>query len=105
LTGFPRKLINAASLGSRAFFAGGYAEYTVVTTVNIYDAATGLWTVGSPLPAPRGGSGVAVLGSRIFFLGDVGEIVTDVSILSAPLDCGQYLSFLLLLFILLGKDL
>lgn len=53
------------------FQPGAMAERTDV--VEIYDPATGQWSRGAPLPAPRGGITGAVLNGCLFVFGGEGE--------------------------------
>lgn len=61
----------AAMLGDRIFLIGGFGTTTnvPVSTVLVYDTATGRWSQAAPLPAPRGGHGIAVLDGKIHVAG------------------------------------
>ena len=64
-----RAFPSAATVGDRAFFAGGTDNVSSVTdVVDIYDANTDTWSTET-LPSPRAVMGVAVLGDLVFFAG------------------------------------
>ena len=66
-----RMYMSAASVGTLAIFAGGLAPGGDVGTVDIYDAATGLWRVGAPLPRPiREGTAIGTRHWALFYGGN-----------------------------------
>jgi hypothetical protein len=53
-------------------FGGGFnSEKTAV--LEIFDPATGRWTAGAPMPAPRGGVAGVVAGGCLFVIGGEGN--------------------------------
>ncbi|MGW3615119.1 carboxypeptidase regulatory-like domain-containing protein [Micromonospora sp. NPDC005163] len=68
----------AAFVAGRLVVAGGWGPLDAVTDVQIYDPATGAWTRGAPLPAPRGAAGSAVLDGLLYLVSgcDVGDCLT-----------------------------
>jgi len=70
----PKYHMGAATLGNKAYFAGGYDIITFKDTVEVYDVSTGTWDVAGNLYIARqiiGGS--ASCGSKIFFAGGYNE--------------------------------
>ncbi|WP_205503889.1 Kelch repeat-containing protein [Rufibacter psychrotolerans] len=70
-----RSAIGAVAAGNKVFFAGGRlhgggngAPDVIFSTVDIYDAATGAWSVAS-LSQPRAFVAAAALGEKVFFAG------------------------------------
>jgi N-acetylneuraminic acid mutarotase len=63
----------AATVGDRLFVVGGYGggrvQWEAQPTVLEYDAGRDRWDVRAPLPTPRGGLAVAVLGGRLHAVG------------------------------------
>ncbi len=70
----PRVFLSAVSNGEKVLFAGGVDVINNPSfdpsfdVVDIYDIATGLWSVAT-LSIPRTGMGAAVAGNRAFFAG------------------------------------
>jgi hypothetical protein len=66
----PRRLIAAATVGSKALFAGGEMFPFTVAAVDIYDDSTGQWSTAS-LSAPRAlyPHASATVGTRAYFAG------------------------------------
>ena len=70
----PRAFAAAAVLEDLVYVVGGYDGEHELTTVTVYNPAlegTGAtpWSDGTPLTLPRGGLGVAVVGSRLYAIG------------------------------------
>ena len=82
--GTPRDHMGIAGAGGFLYLIGGTTAWPQpsVTTVNRYDPATGSWTTVAPLPAARGGAGVAVLDGRIYVAGGIraGVAVNDFTV-------------------------
>ena len=72
-----RNHLAMAAVNGRIIVAGGRtgpgAMAERVDVVEIYDPATGRWTRGAPLPAPRGGITGAVHAGCMFVFGGEGE--------------------------------
>jgi N-acetylneuraminic acid mutarotase len=67
----PRKLIYAATAGTKILFAGGYSgpnNNTISTRVDIYDFAANTWSIAE-LSKARHYMTVATIGNKIFFAG------------------------------------
>jgi hypothetical protein len=65
-----RGLIAATTVGDRAFFAGGLDGFSYLDTVDVYDNATGMWSVKSLSQARAiGDPGATTVGSRAYFAG------------------------------------
>ena len=72
----PKYNMGAATLGNKAYFAGGYDRIKFMDKVEVYDVSTGTWDVAGKLSKARqviGGS--ASCGSKIFFAGGYDENV------------------------------
>jgi N-acetylneuraminic acid mutarotase len=71
----------AAVVGDRLFvvggFTGGRVRWTALETVYEFVPARGTWEARAPMPTPRGGLAVAVVGGRIHALGGSGADVTN----------------------------
>ncbi|MGH7390242.1 MAG: Kelch repeat-containing protein [Candidatus Rokuibacteriota bacterium] len=67
----------AGVVGSRLFVVGGYTggrvRWTAIQTVFEWDGARNSWATRAPMPTPRGGLAVAVLGGRLHALGGSAE--------------------------------
>ncbi len=63
-----REGIAIASAGSKILFAGGFIEYNLFSTVDIYDVITQKWSTAF-LSVPRFAIAVATAGNKIFFAG------------------------------------
>jgi Kelch motif protein len=64
--------LNFAIEGKAIWFAGGFKGKhpgPVVDEVWKYDVTLDAWTVGTPLPEPRAGGGLAVLGRQLHYFG------------------------------------
>ncbi len=64
--------LNPAIDGKTIWFAGGFKGKhpgPVVDEVWKYDVASDAWTIGTPLPEPRAGGGLAVLGRQLHYFG------------------------------------
>ncbi|MCP3919462.1 MAG: hypothetical protein GY711_28320 [bacterium] len=79
----PRGLLSGTSLGRRVLFAGGIRAIggpnpTDSDHVDIFDTATGLWSVGS-LANPRRTVSAATVGPLAIFAGGYveGDVLTD----------------------------
>jgi len=70
-----RSDLSSASIGSKAFFAGGTIGGTagVSNVVDIYDNSTNTWSTAT-LSAARGQLVATSVGSKVFFAGGVGNI-------------------------------
>ncbi len=67
-----RHQLAAASVGTKAFFAGGFSyENGYTSAVDIYDNATGMWTTAS-LSSPRASLTATSVGTKVFFAGGIG---------------------------------
>ncbi|MEC7519081.1 MAG: kelch repeat-containing protein [Myxococcota bacterium] len=53
----------------RIWVAGGFVRGAVVSTVHVFDPATGAWTEGPPLPAPRHHMSLVSHGGDLYALG------------------------------------
>lgn len=66
----PRTEIDATTIGSRAYFAGGGSDFHghgfISDAVDIYDSATGMWSV-SKAPAPIAGGAATSIGNKAVF--------------------------------------
>ena len=65
---------NLASVGGKLYFVGGIRlgrGFLTNRTIE-YDPATNAWTERAKMTVPRGGSGVAVIGSKIYVAGGEG---------------------------------
>jgi len=61
-----------AATGGKIYVLGGWSpDGDPVTTVDVYDPATGAWTTvsGAVNPAPRAAAGVGVAGGKIYLIG------------------------------------
>ena len=70
----PKYYVGVATLGNKAYFAGGYDKITFKDKVEVYDVSTDTWDVAGSLFIARqiiGGS--ASCGSKIFFAGGFDE--------------------------------
>jgi hypothetical protein len=67
----PRYGVGAAAVGSKAFFAGGGTDRdkTRVRQVDIYDTASGTWSLGEELSVGRWEPAGASVGSKVLFAG------------------------------------
>ena len=73
----PKYHMGAATIGSKAYFAGGYDRIKFMDKVEVYDVSTGTWDVAGKLSKARqviGGS--ASCGSKIFFAGGYDENIS-----------------------------
>ena len=84
----PRYGVGAAAVGSQAFFAGGGTDTdkTRVAQVDIYDTASGAWSVGEDLTVGRWEPAGASVGSKVIFAGGAnheapGDTVSTVDII------------------------
>ncbi len=67
----PKKLMGVATLGTKAYFAGGHNGSTALALVESYDVETGIWAnIGNLSVARQAPSGVTC-GSKLFFGGGV----------------------------------
>ena len=60
----PRTEVQVASEGTRLYVVGGYPK-DADTRLDIYDAATGTWTSGAPLPVGRNHLALAAGGGSV----------------------------------------
>ena len=60
--------LRAATVGTKAFFAGGYDGSAYSSLVDIYDNSTGLWTTAN-LSLARGYLSATAVGTKVFFAG------------------------------------
>ena len=71
----------AAVVGDRLFVVGGYTggrvQWTALESVYEFVAARGVWETRAPMPTPRGGLAVAVLGGRLHALGGSADGVSN----------------------------
>jgi hypothetical protein len=79
----PRYGVAVASIGTKIFFAGGFTVYgytptSNVSTVDIYDVVTNLWSTAE-LSQARSTITTVVLGSKIFFAGGSANTSTGFS--------------------------
>jgi DNA-binding CsgD family transcriptional regulator len=70
----PRAFLAAGVLGGLIYVVGGYDGVKELATVAVYDPARegsegGPWSERAPLSQPRGGLGVAVVGSQLYAVG------------------------------------
>jgi hypothetical protein len=65
-----RSDVSVGSAGNKILFAGGSPGGCATATVDIYDVATGSWSI-SQLSQARFGIGVSTLGNKIFFAGGI----------------------------------
>lgn len=70
----PRAFAAAAALDKRIFVAGGFDGQAEMSEVLAYNTAAGPadatpWSLHSPLSQPRGGLGLAVVGTRLYAVG------------------------------------
>lgn len=72
----PKSCMGSASLGTKAYFAGGQSATGYLTTVETYDVNTKLWEITGNLSAPRQFITGVVCGSQIFFAGGMDWNVT-----------------------------
>jgi len=63
--------MGVASLGSKVYFAGGMNDSGLISTVEIYDFATGLWDTTQHLSAARCLATATTCGSKVLFAGGV----------------------------------
>jgi N-acetylneuraminic acid mutarotase len=68
----------AALLHAQIYVIGGFETTTNVPTdrVRVYDTKSRRWSDAAPLPSPRGGHAVAVLGGSIHVVGGGNEVST-----------------------------
>lgn len=61
----------AAAVGpdGRIYVAGGQQSGSILSTVEAYDPARGIWEGAAALPSARGGSAAVATGDRLFLLG------------------------------------
>jgi hypothetical protein len=71
----------AAVVDNRLFVVGGYSggrvQWTPLETVYEFVGERGVWEARAPMPTPRGGLAVAVLGGRLHALGGSAARVTN----------------------------
>ena len=71
----------AAVVDDRLFVVGGYSggrvQWTPLENVYEFVGERGVWEARAPMPTPRGGLAVAVLGSRLHALGGSADRVTN----------------------------
>jgi hypothetical protein len=73
--------MGSASLGSKAWFAGGYIESGSETSqVEVYDVSTGQWNIEYNLSVARGTSVGIACGSKVFFAGGTPPPISTVDI-------------------------
>jgi hypothetical protein len=73
--------MGSASLGSKAWFAGGYIESGSETSqVEVYDVSTGQWNIEYNLSFARGTSVGIACGSKVFFAGGTPSPISTVDI-------------------------
>jgi hypothetical protein len=65
----PKAYMGATVLGSKAYFAGGYNNSNLLSTVEIYDNLTGEWDTTNDLSVARQLPFAGTCGSKIFFAG------------------------------------
>ena len=65
----PKAYMGATFLGSKAYFAGGYNDFGMLSTVEIYDFTTGEWDITNNLSVARELPFAVTCGSKIFFAG------------------------------------
>ena len=80
----PRVDLAAASVGTKAFFAGGVASSHVPTAVvDVFDSATGSWSTAT-LSEARSQIGATTIGSKVLFAG--GTVMSNPFTASATVD-------------------
>jgi hypothetical protein len=65
----PKAYMGATVLGSKAYFAGGYNNSTMLSTVEIYDFTTGEWDITNNLSVARELPFAVACGSKVLFAG------------------------------------
>jgi N-acetylneuraminic acid mutarotase len=81
VTKLPGSALNApaaVTLGKRIYVIGGFEGTSNLPTaaVHVFDPVSRTWSLGRPLPAPRGGHAAVVLGGKIHVLGGGNEVST-----------------------------
>lgn len=70
----------AAVVGGRLIVVGGYVAAGALSgptdAVQIFDAATDSWSLGTPLPTPRGGLAAVAWDERVWVVGGAGDHAT-----------------------------
>lgn len=56
-------------IGGTTFYHPRYGFYSATNLNQIYDPETDLWTIGTPMPTPRGKFGIAVINDEIYAIG------------------------------------
>ena len=75
-----RRAPASASVGGKVYFAGGESAGTALDVVDVYDEATGLWTLESPLSVPRTFLAGAAVDHLVLFAGGTLDGVTETAV-------------------------
>jgi hypothetical protein len=74
----PKKLMGVATLGTKAYFAGGHNGSSTLAMVESYDVETGLWDILPNLSVSRQVIAGTSCGSKLFFGGGVSSNMNTV---------------------------